>query len=209
MPGVSCMSRNAVALIDTLTTSDHTSVQLRSYWLGRAEIGPSSGGGVNTGRHEKVRFVVHAAGWLRTMVLHGHPCCPWSRLATHHDAPRTPLLSMQPVGYTPWSSTDAPLFHAAGWLHTMELHGRPCCPCSRLATHHRAPRTPLLSMQPVGYTPSSSTDAPVVHAAGWLHIMMLHGRPCCPFSRLATHNGAPRTLWLWGLVEATPVNSYS
>ena len=132
----------------------------------------------------RLLFVVHAAGWLHSMVLYGRHekapvCCPCSRLVALHGALWTPregssLLSMQPVGYTPWCSMDATrrlqfVVHAAGWLHSMVLYGRHekapvCCPCSRLVTLHGALWTPregssLLSMQPVGCTPWCSMDA--------------------------------------------------
>ena len=52
---------------DTLMTPDHTAVQVRSSGKGHDGIGRSSWKGLNTGRRERLRFVVHAASWLHSM----------------------------------------------------------------------------------------------------------------------------------------------
>ena len=53
--------------VKTLMTSGHTAFQVHNSWYGQAEIGRSSWEGLITRR---LRFVVHAAGLLHSMVLH-------------------------------------------------------------------------------------------------------------------------------------------
>ena len=66
------MSGEAGALpeyeVKALMASDHTAFQMRLSGSGRAGISRTSGDGLNTAR---LRFVIHAAGWLLSMVLHG------------------------------------------------------------------------------------------------------------------------------------------
>ena len=50
---------------------DHTTIQVRSSGYGRAGIGRSSWKGLTRDATRRLRFVVHAAGWLHSMVLHG------------------------------------------------------------------------------------------------------------------------------------------
>ena len=50
---------------------DHTAVKLRRSGQGRARIGRSLWKGLNTRR---LQFVVHADGWLHSMVLNGRRC---------------------------------------------------------------------------------------------------------------------------------------
>ena len=57
---------------NTLTTPDRTSIQVRSSRYGRAGIGRSSWNGLTRNATRRLRFVVRAAGWLHSMVLHGH-----------------------------------------------------------------------------------------------------------------------------------------
>ena len=55
-----------------MITPDRTTIQVRSSGLGRAGIGRSSWKGLSRYAMRRLRFVVHAAGWLHSMVLHGH-----------------------------------------------------------------------------------------------------------------------------------------
>ena len=50
---------------------DHTTIQVRSSGLGRAGIARSSWKGLARDATRRLRFVVHAAGWLHSSVLHG------------------------------------------------------------------------------------------------------------------------------------------
>ena len=50
---------------------DHTTIQVRSTGYGRAGIGRSSWKGLTRDATRRLRFVVHAAVWLHSMVLHG------------------------------------------------------------------------------------------------------------------------------------------
>ena len=50
---------------------DHTTIQVRSSGYGRAGIGRSSWKGLTRDATRRLRFVVHAADWLHSMVLHG------------------------------------------------------------------------------------------------------------------------------------------
>ena len=50
---------------------DHTTIQVRSSWQGRAGIGRSSWKGLTRDAARRLRFVVNAAGWLHSMVIHG------------------------------------------------------------------------------------------------------------------------------------------
>ena len=59
----------------TLMTPDHTVVQVRSSGRGLAGIGLSSLNGFSRDATRWLRFVVHAAGWRHSMVLHGCSCC--------------------------------------------------------------------------------------------------------------------------------------
>ena len=70
--GVGHMAGDAEVRGDTLMTDDHTAIQVRSSELGRAGIGRYSRKRLKMGRHENVPV-----------------CCPCSRLATLHGAPRT------------------------------------------------------------------------------------------------------------------------
>ena len=56
---------------DKLMIPDRTTIQVRSSGLGRAGIGRSSWKGLTRDATRRLRFVVHAAGWLHSMVLHG------------------------------------------------------------------------------------------------------------------------------------------
>ena len=56
---------------NTLITPDRTTVQVRYSGWGRAGIGRSSWKGLTRDATRRLRFVVHAAGWLLSMVLHG------------------------------------------------------------------------------------------------------------------------------------------
>ena len=56
---------------NTLITHDRTTIQVRSSGEGRAGIGRSSWKGLTWDTTRRLRFVVHAAGWLHSMVLHG------------------------------------------------------------------------------------------------------------------------------------------
>ena len=73
--GLGCMSRDtgahSVCEVKTLTP-DLTTCQVRRFEQGQAGICRSSGEGLNMRRH---RFVVHAAGWLHSMVHHGRTPC--------------------------------------------------------------------------------------------------------------------------------------
>ena len=55
-----------------ITPDDNIAFQARSCDYGRAGIGRFSWKNLNTGRHEKAPVVVHAAGWLHSMVRHIH-----------------------------------------------------------------------------------------------------------------------------------------
>ena len=50
---------------------DHTTIQVRSSGYGRVGIGRFSWKGLTRDATRRLRFVVHAAGWLHSMVLHG------------------------------------------------------------------------------------------------------------------------------------------
>ena len=56
---------------NTLITPDSTIIQVRSSGYGRAGIGRSYWKGLTRDATRRLRFVVHAAGWLHSMVLHG------------------------------------------------------------------------------------------------------------------------------------------
>ena len=56
---------------NTLITPDRTTIQVRISWQGRVGIGRSSWKGLTRDATRRLRFVVHAAGWLHSMVLHG------------------------------------------------------------------------------------------------------------------------------------------
>ena len=58
--------------VKTLMTLGHTAIQVHCSGLGRAGIGRSSRDGLSTGPYKKAPV-----------------CCPYSRLAALHDAPRT------------------------------------------------------------------------------------------------------------------------
>ena len=62
---------------NTLITPDRTTIQVRSSGYGRAGIGRSSWKCLTRDATRRLRFVVHAAGWLHSMVLHGrcNYCC--------------------------------------------------------------------------------------------------------------------------------------
>ena len=60
-----------VCVGNTLITPDRTTIQVRSSGYGRAGIGRSSWKGLTRDATRRLRFVVHAAGWLHCMVLHG------------------------------------------------------------------------------------------------------------------------------------------
>ena len=49
---------------------DHTTIQVRSSGYGQAGIGRSSWKGLTRDATRRLRFIVHAAGWLHSMVLH-------------------------------------------------------------------------------------------------------------------------------------------
>ena len=57
---------------NTLITPDRTTIQVRSSGYCRAGIGRSSWKGLTRDATRRFRFVVHAADWLHSMVLHGH-----------------------------------------------------------------------------------------------------------------------------------------
>ena len=59
---------------------DHTTIQVRSSGEGRARIGRSSWKGLARDATRRFRFVVHAAGWLHSMVLHGRLCLHWIQI---------------------------------------------------------------------------------------------------------------------------------
>ena len=56
---------------NTLITPDRTTIQVRSSGHGRAGIGRSSWKGLTRDATRRLRFVVHATGWLHSMVIHG------------------------------------------------------------------------------------------------------------------------------------------
>ena len=56
----------------TLMTPDRTAFPVRSSGWRRAGSGRSSRVGLNTDATRRLRFDFHAAGWLHSMVLHGH-----------------------------------------------------------------------------------------------------------------------------------------
>ena len=57
---------------NTLITPDRTTIQVRSSGYGRAGIGRSSWKDLTRDTMRRIRFIVHAAGWLHSMVIHGH-----------------------------------------------------------------------------------------------------------------------------------------
>ena len=62
-------------VVNTLITPARTTIQVRCSGYGRAGIGRFFWKGLARDATRRLRFVVHAAGWLHSMVIHGrrHP----------------------------------------------------------------------------------------------------------------------------------------
>ena len=69
-----CRSTSRVICYDTDDDRPYSLLGAR-VWVGCVGIGRCSWKGPNTGRHERLLFVVHAAGWQHSMLLHGRCCC--------------------------------------------------------------------------------------------------------------------------------------